>query len=106
MTKNYRKIEISYFKFVDPETVDKRRYPEYFRYFDKSKSVLKGNYGCTSDPLQIGIIEKIFVDKNEKVFLKIRAMLRPENISEDPLEICQSGKNSTGSKPFQNLVLM
>ena len=78
--------------------VNQRRYPEYYRYFLKTKNNLKGNYGCTLDPLQIGIIEKIFCEDNGKVFLKIRAMMRPENITEDPVEVCKSGMNRIKKK--------
>ena len=53
------------------------------------------------DPLQIGIIEKMPTSEgNGKV--KIRAMMRPENITEDPVEVCKSGINRIKKKSFQD----
>ena len=41
-------------------------------------------------------------ESNGKVNLKIRTMMRPENITEDPVEVCKSGINRIKKKSFQD----
>jgi hypothetical protein len=73
--------------------VDGKRFPEYYRYFERNGRSIKGDYAGISDPLQIGIIQKFRLQHDGSILIKIRILLRPENTTTSSVNISRSGKN-------------